>query len=168
MAKPVYSIGDVPTADEVNDWFVNVQWARKPTTETVNNSTTLQNDNHLFLPVEASAEYEMHCLLAYSGSSPADLKVLFSVPAGAIMVGMGSILPVNATSQSDISSVPYGHNSSEIWGTFGAGTQVGVVTGTVVTAGTAGNLQVQWAQYSAVPSDTDVHAHSFLRLTRMA
>lgn len=167
MAKPVYSTGDVPTADEVNDWFVNVLWARTLATQSVTSSTTLQDDDYMFVSVDANAEYHVECMVTYGGAAAGDLKMLFRTPAGATFTGMATAIVSTGASQQDIQTMQYAGNSSEVWGTLGSGQQYGIVHGALVTVGTAGTFKVEWAQNTSNATATQIFTNSYLKLTRM-
>lgn len=167
MAEPVFAAGDVPTASQVNEWFVNVNWARKPVNESVTSSTTLQSDDHLFVPVQANAAYFMTCVIKYDGDSAGDIKVLFRLPTSATLNGLGNTLIGGAASQSDNQNVPYVENASNIWGCLGTGTTLyGMVSGLVLTSSTAGTVSVEWAQNTSSATATRVLIGSFLDLAR--
>lgn len=167
MAKPVYATNDVPSADEFNQWLVNTLYARKTANQTVTSSTTLVVDNDLSVAVVANATYWVNLLLAYGGSASADIKVLLRTPAGGGFQGFGVCLIGGAGSQQDIQNIPYGANTSEQWGIIGAGTQYGKVEGLLTTAGTAGNFQIEWAQFASNATGTVVQSGSYLFLRRL-
>lgn len=167
MAKPVYSTGDVPTADEFNQWLVGVNFAYKLVSESVTSSTVIQADDYLFLPVQANAIYTVKLVLSYSAAAAADLKLLFRVPTGSIFTGMGTTLVTGAASQQDIQAMPYGAGS-EVWGGLGAGTQYGMVDGLLRVGGTAGDFAVDWAQNVSNATPTTLNAGSWLKLDRVS
>ena len=60
-------------------------FVRKTSDETVNNSTTLQNDDQLALAVEANATYWLSMRLIMSSGTTPDFKMLFTFPSGLTM-----------------------------------------------------------------------------------
>lgn len=168
MAAPVFATDDVPSADDVNGWFVNILYKRTLATQSRTSTTTLSDDSYMFLTVEANAEYHVECLINYGGPAAADLKLIFATPAGATFVAMGQTLVGAATGQSDNQNLPYGGNASEVWGTTGAGQQFGTVTGILVVGGTAGTFKIQWAQNTSNATPTQVFGNSYLLLRRVA
>lgn len=167
MAKPTFATNDVPTASQFNEWLVNVNWARKPSNESVTSSTTLQTDDHLSVAVQANSAYLMTCLIKYDGDAAADIKVLFRCPTSATLNAVGITLVGGAASQSDQQNTPYSENTSQIWGCLGSGsTLYGLVTGLLLTSGTAGTLSVEWAQNVSSGTATRVLIGSFLNLDR--
>lgn len=168
MAAPTWATNDVPAASDFNTWFQNINFARKTVTESVTSSTTLQVDDELIVAVAANATYVVNAFITYGGAAAADLKLLFRTPTGGSFTGLGNILISAATSQSDGQNLPYGGNASEVWGCLGSGSQVGVVTGVLVTAGTAGNFQVEWAQNASSATPTQIFGNSFIDLRRVA
>lgn len=135
----------------------DVATAVKSADESVNNSDVLQNDDDLLVPVAANTDYVFILdILAVSVTATPDLKVGWSVPAGATMTwAMVGDIEQNYNSENE------------------GGTDIQTLTsslkytrwvGTVQVAGTSGNLQLQWAQTAATAEDTTVKAGSMLRL----
>lgn len=132
--------------------------AVKTADETVNNSTTLQNDDHLVVVLEANSYY------AFTGGFDLDAsggtvsgKVAFTVPSGATVVWQSDGEGISVT----------GSGTGEQIGTGGFRRMM-PVTGIVYTAATAGNLQAQWAQDSAEAADLVMKKGSWLRAEKLA
>ena len=127
------------------------------------NSTTLANDTALFIPLLANAVYDFELLLGYNGGTlgSSDLKIGWSVPSGTTM---GYTAYGNTTSGAATDAPWYTQSATPAFGTNGTSTPIGLVlSGTVATAGTAGNLQLQWAKNStSVATVTTVLAGSVL------
>ena len=131
---------------------------RKETTETVNNTTTLQNDDELFFPVAANEICEVSFFLRVNSSAVADLKVAITVPTG------GSAL---YSKQGDVVTLEKTEGQGSSLSTGGADEHY-VVRGIVVNGATAGNVQLQWAQNTAEVSNSSVLLNSFLIARRLA
>lgn len=169
MAKPVFATNDVPTAVQFNEWLVNVNFAYKSANESVPSSTTLQADDHLNVAVQANSTYFVTAPIKYDGDSAADLKVLFRCPTSAVFNAVGVVLVGGAASQSDNQNAPIAENTTAIWGCLGTGTPLwGLVTGVLVTAGTAGNFGLEWAQNASSGTATRVLLGSSMNLDRKA
>lgn len=168
MAKPVFATNDVPTAQQWNSWAVNVNFARKSTTQAVSNSNTLQNDTELFFPIEANAIYDMLAVIRYDGPAAGDFKILFRTPTGGSMFGAMIGIASSAATAFDGVQIPVGGNGSFDVGTLGAGTQSLVVHGMVITAGTAGNLSIEWAQNTINASATSLQLGSYMTARRQS
>lgn len=142
---------------------------RKASDETVNNSTSVQDDNELFIPLDANSTYVFEGLIIYNSSTVADFQIDFTVPSGA--TGRRNIIHgTSAISSCSTTSINYNGGSitavaSGIGGT-GADCDFPIV-GTVTTSGTSGNFQVQWAQNTLEASDTIVKAGSYLRWRKL-
>ena len=152
--------------------------ALKGTSENVTSSTTLQNDDELFVAVEASCSYLMDGLVLYSGDGSNDIKLAFTFPTGATVhwsgIGAhtawtGNVAQVeaefgavqNATS-SPTSSVGYGNHTS-------ASVIFAIhLKGAIVVGANAGNLQLQWAQTGSTGNATTLRAGSWIRLNRIS
>ncbi len=145
--------------------------ARKTANEVVNNSNTLQDDDHMGIAVAAGAVYLMDGFWIYGADPAADIKIGFTGPAGATLDWVRGGMDAAAT------VVTGGFNSTaQTLGSFpslGAVTGVGTILiatpmGTLVTGGTAGTLRVQWAQQTAQANNATIYAQSWLRLQRIS
>ncbi len=126
--------------------------AYKSADQTVNNSVTLVNDSALSFAVGASDVWTIDVTMVHISNTTADIKVAFTMPASGVMT-LTSIwgssagaytqhnFTVSGTSQ-DLESKTT-EQSTRIYGRYMGG-------------GTAGTLQLQWAQASAQVVDTKV------------
>lgn len=151
-------------------------FVRKTADESLTSNTTLQNDDALTLAVAANATYTFRVWMLAVDATDAngDIKFGFTFPTGAtchfsgkgphsLLAGGGAfgdgeyIGRNTATSGSTIAS--YGLSTSI----------VGIeLTGLLIVGGTAGNLQLQWAQNASDANATTVQAGSFMTLERVA
>jgi hypothetical protein len=166
MAIPVFVDGNPVFASDANIWFVPL-YAEKTSGFTATSNTTLANDPQLVLPLAANAAYRMEIFLWYDGGTlgASDLKMQIVLPAGG---GYNiQILGYNGAGN-DTERLSWQTGSGPfIFGTEGTGTPRGVtVKGRVSTAGTAGNLQIQFAQNTSSATTTTVHSQSYLELNR--
>lgn len=148
------------------------QIAYKPVIETVTNSTTLQDDDHLSLPVAANATYVVEALVLVYAPRAADCRVSWSAPSGnsfnwtthAPHTNMtdprATTISVNAfnaaTSGADI-----GGDQEDLWPTHA------FIKGLLQTS-SAGTFTLRWAQTSANGTGTSVLDRSYLQLIRVA
>ena len=133
---------------------------RKTSDETVNNSTTLQNDDHLVIAVGANEVWYFEALLLYNSGTTPDIKFAFTVPSGASL--SWSLVNKGDTSGGD-AALQLSQTSGAALIVLGtAGIHVCLVKGIVRMSSTAGNLQLQWAQQVANASDTKVLTDSWL------
>jgi hypothetical protein len=125
----------------------------KSANETVNNSTTLQNDDDLLFSVAANEKWSFISFIFYSSGTTPDIKFAFTVPSGAtidIVIGVWS----TTGSLVDGTSVFTGTGG-------GAGVVRGFcLYGKVLVGATPGNVQLQWAQDVLEASNTIVHEGS--------
>ena len=133
---------------------------RKTADEIVNNSTTLQNDDHLLLAVGANEVWFINMLLLFESSTASDGKLGWAYPAGcAIRWGHPNsywALTVNPTT-------PLTETSTCGIGGLGAGVLVASSSWVLIINGaTAGNVNLQWAQNTAEASDTKMLTNSSL------
>jgi len=151
------------TAQEIQDVAPNA--AVKPGDESVTDSAALQNDNDLFLVLPATGTFAFIAAL-YCQSTVAqgsgDIKMAFTWPAGAS--SSWSTLGNAASSGAGVSMNAVRNTSGASLSCGVGATEVPVVLfGTIVMGGTAGDLQLEWAQNTAAASQSiTVKAQSWL------
>ena len=128
----------------------------KPTNEVVNSSTTLQNDDHLFFSVGANEEWTFRFVVSANVAASPDIKFAVTAPAGSVC-RVAVVDPEGATS---VSGLGCGVSSGLIPGN--GANDVYEVVGTVNSSGTAGNVQLQWAQNTSNAAAVTVLAGSYL------
>lgn len=146
--------------------------AFKTANETVTSSTTLQNDDELFVSVSASTYYKFTALLLWTSGGTPDFKFALSMPASATARGAianwsnagaaGSLL-VNSFTLTDTTAV----SISGAGTTFSSQGQHTLVHGYILTSVTAGTVYIQWAQNTSDASNTVVYAGSWLQLQQL-
>jgi|SRR5215831_1090785 len=144
MAAPVWSVGQVLAASDVNNWFVP-QVAYRTSNSSQVKSTTLTNDPVLFIPVAANAAYEFRMYLyAASASTSSGMKIAFTGPAGSS--GAFSGAKDNAGGGAFINPTSLGVAVSGVVGGTANANYSSRYYGLFQTAGTAGNFQFQYAE----------------------
>lgn len=147
-------------------------YIRKDSDEIVNNSTSFQNDNAFVFAAAANGVYEIEYVLAFNGSSAADIKFAITYPSGGAIdvfsFGAGSDATndaVDVTFRSQVISPA----SGAICGLFGCnkgqagnGPMSGMLKALFRNSSTPGNVTLQWAQSSANASDTTLYATSYM------
>lgn len=158
--------GEYVRASHVTDLFV-----RKTASESVLNSTTLQDDDHFTFSVEANSIYEIMGMLLYDGSTTGDLKLTFSAPASS---SLNIVWNVNASTSVTSNSAPGTGNFTPgnptfTFGCVGVGTSQGAsLLGMLVTSATAGTLKLTWAQGTLDAANaTRILQESYMRLRKM-
>lgn len=169
MAVPVWSSGQVLTASDVNTWFVPIS-AIKTSTESVTSSVTLQNDDQLVVALAANSTYFVQMVIRYDGATAGDIQVQFTGPGGATIFGQWVGNPFSAAGLTDVRVVPLiAFSAAEAFGCLGAGTDTSLsFQGNVATGGSAGNLQLQWAQGTSNGTATRVFGQSFIAAWRIS
>lgn len=153
-----------------------LQYIAKSADETVTSNATLQNDDHLVLPVVANAVYTFALDLYMTEATDfvGDFKMSFTCPTGAAfdMHGSGAHatnLTIGTSSDGEwIGKLATSSAAATL--AFGVGTGLtGVrVYGRLVMSSTAGNFQLQWAQNASDASGTTLKAGSQMTMTRVA
>lgn len=132
----------------------------KSADETVSNSDVLQDDNELLFAVGANELWSIRYFLRQNSSALADLRLALSLPTGASASGLTYEMTLNVIHSADMTAA---------WKQDGkAYDSVVVVEALVVVGGTAGNVQLRWAQWTAEASDTKVLQNSHLIARKLA
>jgi hypothetical protein len=135
-------------------------------TQVVNNSTTLVNDDQLFVPVQSTARYLLNGYLLWDSGTTADIKFSWTGPAG-LQMPIWSILAIDAAGAGPSFATALTAATVVSRGGSGIGTFVHAwLKGVVILGANAGNLQLQWAQAGLEAVNTRIKANSFLQLTR--
>ncbi len=131
----------------------------KPTQENVLNSTTLQDDDDLFIALEANTVYAFTANLICDADVATDVKIQWSIPTGATMA-YEQIETANAFLVDNTTNV--------ILDGVGANNlRNAVLYGRVITAGTVGNLQLRWAQNNIdAVNDATINEGSFIEVVK--
>lgn len=152
-------------------------FARKTANETVS-GTTLQNDDHLILALEAGKAYEVRgTLYCERASGSSNLNLAWTVPGG---TGTGTsnstmLIAFYAFERKNSGNRDIGGDTRTQSGTGapdGAG-EVGLstnlvvvtITGMIITGTTAGNLTLQWAPTTGGGDQVRLLANSFMSVT---
>lgn len=166
MPIPVWSVGQVLSAADVNSWFVPVVTVKNADTSR-NNTTSPTNDPDLKLPLKAGCTYAISGVIFYSGPSAgsSDIKFTFNPPPG--NNGQYFVGHQNLSSQ-------FAGAFQNSWldvvtaNTNGVTTIMCLAIQGINTIGSSdGNLQFQWAQNTSNATNTIVKAQSYLVAQRI-
>lgn len=151
----------------------NVSAVYKSANEIVNNSSTLQNDDHLLFTGSANKSYLVRVGLivtTVAGAGADDMKIGWSVPASTTgyygssadtWAAATGISPALGTGAAMVAN--QGISTAMVIGTSGSITGgYFVIEALIKVAGTAGTINFQWAQNSAGARDLTVEASSWL------
>jgi len=139
---------------------------KKKFDQSIASTTSMVNDNDLFMPIAANDSIQVEGYIYVQGfSGGQDFELAFTVPAGATMnimatwdahagaVGQG-VFKTSGTASTNIDYNPI------------ASLEQGVLFfGTVVTGATAGNLQLQYTQLASTPVINTFLKGSYLQTT---
>lgn len=131
----------------------------KSSDETINTSTTLQDDDALTFAVVANGEYEVEAVVLYNSGATPDFKFAWTAPAGATIDGH-AIVPTASNTSTGAVIV----EAVAITTAVGVGAPIAVwCRFTVVVGGTAGNVTLQWAQNTSDAGNTSVLTNSWVK-----
>ncbi len=133
----------------------------KSADETIDTSTTFQNDDELLWAMGTNESWIFMLGLFNTGNTTADFKYLMVGPTSfTTTYGMRAALEETGSVQHQVA---LDETDSGGQGIVAAGTvRHFLITGVMATAGTAGNGQLQWAQLVSNASDTTLKAGSYL------
>ena len=137
--------------------------AYKTANESVTSSTTLQNDDHLLFAVAANEVWVARFYLIGNAATTGDVKIAWTVPAGATLLWNAHGLGEGVTSIEGAHKFA-GSSSSGAAQTFGGSGFTFGIHGSIYVANgsTAGNVQLQWAQGTSSGTATTMFAGSHL------
>lgn len=160
--------GEQPSAADLNRYFMQQHHVIKEVDESYSSSVT-QDDNELFLPVQAGTNYWFSAMLIYEADDTRDLVMRFNGPSGCTVSYVSDSIPSSATTTSDIISRGYQiETSGPGVGGVGIGTAViAVPKGLVRVGANAGTFRFRWAQLSGGSPATIVKAGSVLTIRRL-
>jgi len=142
-------------------------YAWKTTAESVTNSIVDQVDDELFLPVEPFAMYLIQACFSVTGSTTGDLRLGYTVPAGAQGRRHNVGLAAAATSTTgDMRISLHGWPTAVTYGVTTTAVSI-IEEGDLSTEAEGGLLRVQWAQNVADATATTIGAGSFLMVKRV-
>jgi hypothetical protein len=158
-----------------NDSFVNFtmkKYIKKAANETVNNSSTLQNDNDFNVDLDANSIYEVVLNLAVTGNTGADFKCDWDVGGGASQLTTRCCLgpSINVVAVNDSGNVRESRHDLTTDVTYGTNvsTACHIQERFLVQTTTSGTLQFRWAQNSADASDTICSSNSYMTLEKVS
>lgn len=137
----------------------------KTADETVNNSSTVQDDDHLSFAIGANEMWFFDLFLKVNSPSVnSDLKLAFSLPAGGSVIyhynsGYGGVA-VGGTPNALVST---GLSVGGLAGDWGLG-----LLGWITNGSTAGTGKLQWAQNTPTAENTVLKKGSIWRLRKIA
>lgn len=166
MPFKTFSDGEVLTEADIDKYWIQQVSVIKTADETVTNSTVLQPDDELILPLLANSQYWLEVFLIYDAIQAADLKLGWSYPTGAVLDWSHGGLRGGATSTVDNISRTYLDETGFPWvgGPNAAAPSIAVVMGEgiMVTSGTAGNLTLRFCQNALSATGTVIKANSLM------
>lgn len=139
--------------------------------ESVTSNTTLQNDDELLLPIASNQSWAFRCAFLYTAAATTGrIKAAVTVPSGTVRwvnAGLTSSATTNSGSWATAISSTSGTDNGFFAGA-GTGTAISFdLVGYVSNGGSAGNIQMQWAQRDSSGTATTVLRGSQCAFTRM-
>lgn len=150
-----------------------ILFARKATATSRASDATPTADPDLQLAVAANAVYVMEGCIFYAadgGASQGRINMDWSAPAGATGTWTGTLIDLSTTAEPALMrGLASDLTAARSSGAYGTATDVGVMlSGLLVTAGTAGTYAFLWSQLTSDVTGTIVREHSWLKLQRVA
>lgn len=147
---------------------VGTLFARRTSTSTAKQNSTLADDTQLQIPVVSGGVYMMDGHIIYSGPAAGDLQLAWTQLASSSMEwtggGLGAgITGVEGTYKMEDRNLT---QSAQI-GAGDANILVAKPSGLFI-AGSSGTVALRWAQWTTTASDTVLYSSSWVRFTRVA
>ncbi|MEW6508378.1 MAG: hypothetical protein AB1432_11590 [Bacteroidota bacterium] len=156
------NVANLPASTHVLIAYKNID-------ETVINSSALQDDDSLFLTVEANNIYQLVLFLTTSSNATAGFKLAIEAPVN----NSGHFYNMFSSTSSVAFSMAHRHSTSRtvfiVDGTALLSTPEGYLElkGLLVVGNTSGTVKIQWAQNTADNSNTKILRGSYLQLIKV-
>ena len=142
------------------------QWSTvfKTSDQTVNNSTTLVDDNELQVPLAANGRYILRGYIQFTTAAAADFKWRHTGPASPTRVQLARF-HINPSGNDFVTkTVDQAYSAADLTIVSTIGTSDGCIWfwAIIENGSTAGNFKIQWAQNTGDVSDTKVLAGSHI------
>lgn len=176
LAAPVVDLADILVADPVEGEYTTLVVDKRrtayKTADQDSTDTTLQDDTHLSVTVEADSVYKFEANLVAQGTEAADLQIAFSGPADAVAAwapGGATLSVAGPDGQGNIKMAAKGLGDGDATavGILAAPGQVITPSGHLITGPTPGSLTLRWAQ-NADTGTTTLRKGSWLELIRLS
>lgn len=132
-----------------------VAMVAKTVTESRVSDAVLAADSEIFLPVEASSSYLLEFHFVFTGTRE---KSTLVGPTGATLAGTYHEATAADVQDASLGVTIAGESAAQ---------RRGLIFGVLAIGGTAGTVELQWAQNTTSGTATAVKAGSFLRLTKL-
>jgi hypothetical protein len=166
MVAPVFAADDVPSEDDVNEWFVNSNFKIK-TGNTGVTSTSFSDDPDLQHTVLAGATYEVTAQLFHQSPTANDIRIGWTYPVGCTMVWAIHGWQTAAAGSSDDSFGTFAITDTPTSGGVTGSPAPIFARGALIVAGTGGSFRVRFSQASA-GGTSSLLAGSFSILRRVS
>lgn len=160
-ADRTFTMPDATGTVGLHSGVTSLKFVRKTSTETVNGSDVLQNDDELLMAMAANEVVAFVGVLFYASGATPDFKAAFTIPSGTIIWGWAGNSIASTADALAYSTVSAASGSALAIGGSG-GTASAMIVGLAANGATPGNLQLQWAQNTSNASNTQVVAGSWL------
>lgn len=163
-----FAAGEDITATKLNQINTTLT-AYKTVDEPLNTNASVQDDDHLFVAVEASKTYAVYGRLWWTSTSQTpDIRVGFSGPTGATMTHSLIGQPTSATSGTGTvdTGVATAIGTEHTRGTIN-GDLTGFLVGTLVVSTTAGTFRLRWSQATSDAANVTLKAGSWIVLVAL-
>ena len=166
-----------PTATAATlEWVSNnlgaiggLAFARKTADEGVTSNTTLQNDDHLVVALNANETYELEGVLYVSTTANGhDLQIALTVPTSTTMKVSYNAREENTATSREADVLETSGTAGTVVNVQAANRSIVYVKGLIRTAGTSGNVTLQWADDNTSGTETvTVQTDSYFKVTRV-
>lgn len=170
MGFKKFSVNEYLTDSDVNAFFAQQQVALKTADESVTSSTTLQDDNHLSITLQANTSYWIDLFLITDGATAGDIKLAVFIPSGTFRWITNGLDAATTGTSGDVNRRVKGGGAvvgTDV-GTAGAGTSTVIPARGIVRIGATGGLTwLQWAQNASSATASRVLTGSMMRALRV-
>lgn len=174
---PIGTTGQVLTADTTVSPY-KIKWAtaggggatiktvRKSADQSISNSTTPTNDTELSFAIAANETYIVGVWLGtYAANNTPHIQYNFTAPSGATIIwSPGSFY----ASSGGGAIATYATANTSLTGYVDSNNRAAMMFGTIANGATAGNVNLQWCQFTSSATATTVKAGSYIYAIKVA
>ena len=167
MPYPTFAAGMVPSADELE--ALKPIWVIKQSNEDLPSSVTLQNDDELFLALEANSQYHIRLVIQADGTvNNQGIVTDWSTPADSVLTMLKrTIGPDSASTDRQNTNIRLGAHNAATDITYGVDdgdtNWATIMEEFIIDTVSAGTINFRWAQKVSHADNVTVRSGSYIR-----
>jgi hypothetical protein len=181
-SNPTWAPGETLTAAKMQaitnkiyelDQYLVPRYIKKASNESVNNTTTVQDDNDFSISFSSAQTgvYEIEANIATAGNADVGLRLVWAVTGGVSQktkrhrIGSAELTPYD-TRDAQVTLYDVNLSTESVYSTNP--TYEGCIRERfLINVASSGTLKMRWAQWTARVSDLFIYDNSYMKITKM-